>query len=292
MTGPPRPQIPPPKPLRISNSCAEWRIGSVTSHRIKSGPITPAALQRCCVENAVVQVQTPSLGKRWYELKRTELHLTCAKVQSIQPAVDGDGVNRVAPAIDGWSCIDCVWTKIEGVTFCHQVASKRSVPNHLPVSGVDGEQMIGASGYINKRFDALRPVACRPADRCLFAAGVALASAPLQPLAGPLCPAGRHSPHLSAGSQDRGLRLVSRYRPTIAVALPARALHLTSLLGCLREDSAAGVDFVVFRRRSAGACPIAPAGFVEGKTGHGPPPLAGLRYHQLLHLYCQHQHPQ
>jgi hypothetical protein len=45
------------------------------------------------------------------------------------------------------------------------------------------------------------------------------------------------------------------YRRTILSSLwnfPARAFHFTSLLGCLRADSAAALQCPVFRRRSAG----------------------------------------
>ena len=62
--------------------------------------------------------------------------------------------------------------------------------------------------------------------------GDALARAPIRPLAGPLPAVGRHPPHLSTGTQDRGGRLVQPHHFAFSLGNSAGALHFTSLLGC------------------------------------------------------------
>jgi len=73
---------------------------------------------------------------------------------------------------------------------------------------------------------------CRPANRRLRVAPATLAPASLRALGRPLPAPGRHSPHLSARSEDRGGRLVWPHYIAAALELCRGTIHLASLLDC------------------------------------------------------------
>src|SRR6266702_7657367 len=81
------------------------------------------------------------------------------------------------------------------------------------------------------------------------------------------------------------------YEKTILASVPCRALYLASLLGRLRTNSAGAARDRGSRRRSSRSCAVAFNRTVEGEAA-GRSSAASLRYHQLLHLHCQHQHAQ
>src|ERR1700722_15931519 len=78
---------------------------------------------------------------------------------------------------------------------------------------------------------ARRPLGRRSANRRLGLAAIALACAPLRPVARSLPIAGGHPPHLPAWPQNRSSRLVSLLHPVDALAVPPRTLYFASVLG-------------------------------------------------------------
>src|SRR5437879_4973624 len=86
--------------------------------------------------------------------------------------------------------------------------------------------------------------------------------------------------HLSAVGSDH---------PRFRVGVSCRTLYLASLLVRLRTDSAGDECDPRSSGRSSGSSAVAFTRSVEGEAT-GRSLAAGLRYHQLLHLHCQHQH--
>src|SRR6516164_1448867 len=119
-------------------------------------------------------------------------------------------------------------------------------------------------------------------------APVPLARATLRPVASPLFVAGGPASRVSARAQDGGGRLVSQIDPFGAVGRLGRALQFASFLGRIRTDSAGRPTRSPLGKRPAGKSSVSFAELVEGKAA-GESSAAGVRHHQLLHLYRQQQ---
>src|SRR5438552_1613373 len=113
--------------------------------RIEPGRAVPASLGKRSVNDAFHDIEAPILGKRSHEGYRWKSVLAARQVQSVQPPIRANHVDRPCASIDRGRCGDAIGTNpssLERAPDGGQAGIKLTAPNRSPIRGVQSMKVV------------------------------------------------------------------------------------------------------------------------------------------------------